>query len=197
VAEGKEEGLPLGDAESRGDAVRVSDPVPLRVPVAETLAHSVVLKEAVKVLVALAQSDPLEEPLAEGDVEEEGVLETERHSEGLTLGDPVLKGEAVSDSDPSPLRVPVAETLALCEALREIAGEPDALTQPELLGEARSDPDAEEEGVNVAVRHSEGDAVCEGGAEALGGDEPQADGERDAAGERVAEAQEEGEIVGV
>ena len=48
VAEGQEEGLPLGDAESRGDAVRVNDPVPLRVPVAETLAHSVALKEAVR-----------------------------------------------------------------------------------------------------------------------------------------------------
>ena len=44
-----------------------------------------------------------------------------------------------------PLRVPVEETLAHRVELRDIVGDPDALGQPEVLGEALTDPDAEEE----------------------------------------------------
>jgi len=102
----------VGDTVPRGDAERDCDPVPLRLPVEETLAHRVELRDIVGEPDALGQLDVLGEALTDPDAEEEGDTVAERHSEGLPVVDTVPRGDAERDCDPVPLRLPVTETLA-------------------------------------------------------------------------------------
>jgi hypothetical protein len=158
VAERHSEGLPVVDTVPRGDAERDCDPVPLRLPVTETLAHRVVL--LVKVGLPLAERearDGVPQGVAAGDADAPLRLP---HSVGLPLG--VALGEGLKEALPLAL----SEALALGEALLLAEGEPDSA--PEKDGEGVADADPHALPLKVAVRAGEGlaAAVEEGDAAA-------------------------------